>query len=355
MDAIVTYDLTKQYGGTTALFGLNLQIPEGAAFACVGEEGSGKTTLIRLLSGLCRPTSGECSVLGLTPFFETEKLHAQTGTVLDTARLYETMTVSENLRFFASINGVDENDGLDRLSFLLHKLDIWESREGKIDDLPTGVAHRASLARALIHSPRLLLIDAPRDGLDRETADSERELVSYLVEQEGVTVLLCTEDMSYAQRLCGGFAVLRGGALLAKGDLESLQNGAGLRCRAALRLEEGESPPKGFRLRDGFWQKEIGSEKELPRLVSQVVGEGKRLYEVRLIKPSLEEIYAAYLNGGARRAGETDEQDDEYDQAPDGPAEPVPQDADFLQKSAFPDPAPWEEQPGDGAGGETEA
>ena len=88
MDAIVTYDLAKQYGSAWALRGLNLQVPQGSAVACVGRENSGKTTLIRLLSGLYRPTSGECTVLGLSPAFETERLHALVGMVLGMAVCY---------------------------------------------------------------------------------------------------------------------------------------------------------------------------------------------------------------------------------------------------------------------------
>lgn len=79
MDAVVAYDLTKEYEGQAALSGLNLQVPQGEAFACVGERGCGKTTLVRLLSGLCRPTSGECTVLGLSPSHEPQRLHSVAG------------------------------------------------------------------------------------------------------------------------------------------------------------------------------------------------------------------------------------------------------------------------------------
>ena len=124
MDAVVAYDLTKEYEGQAALSGLNLQVPQGEAFACVGERGCGKTTLVRLLSGLCRPTSGECTVLGLSPSHEPQRLHSVAGTVLDSAHLYTGMTLYENLHFFAGLHGLDDNDALERSSFLLHKLDI---------------------------------------------------------------------------------------------------------------------------------------------------------------------------------------------------------------------------------------
>lgn len=311
MDAIAVYDLSKQYGNKMALCGLNLQVPQGSSMACVGRENSGKTTLIRLLSGLCRPTVGECTVLGLSPAFEAGKLHAVAGTVLDTACLYDNMTLMENLNFFAGINDVDENDALDRASFLLHRLDIWESRDEKVDDLPTGVVRRASLARALMHSPRILMIDEPAGGMDQETAESMKDLIAYLMREEGVTLLLCTRNMDYAQQICQGFSILKKGALLAKGDLESLRKGAGVRFRAALRLADGEEPPRGFRRLDGLWQKEISSEQELPKLISQAVNAGKSLYGAELVRPSLEEIYEAYQNGGIRKAGDFDEQEDE--------------------------------------------
>lgn len=313
MDAITAYDLSKRYGGRSALSNLNLQVPAGSAFACVGREKSGKTTLIRLLSGLCRPSAGECTVLGFAPFFEANRLHAVSGTVLDTARLYRNMTVSENLLFFSGINGLDENDALDRLSFLLHKLDIWESRDEKVETLPTGVVRRASLAQALIHSPKVLLVDEPANGLDRETSESMGELFSFLIEQEGMTILLTTRNPYYAQRTCNNFALLRDGTVMGRGDLETLRKNAGVRYRAIVRLEDGELPPDGFcSMENGEWKKEVKSEEDLAKIISQIVGSGKKLYEARLERPYLEEIYTAYLNGGIQRGGDDDEQDDEY-------------------------------------------
>ena len=175
MDAVVAYDLTKEYEGQAALSGLNLQVPQGEAFACVGERGCGKTTLVRLLSGLCRPTSGECTVLGLSPSHEPQRLHSVAGTVLDSAHLYTGMTLYENLHFFAGLHGLDDNDALERSSFLLHKLDIWEGRDLPVEKLSTGVVRRASLARALMHSPKVLLVDDSAGGLDQETAQATRE------------------------------------------------------------------------------------------------------------------------------------------------------------------------------------
>lgn len=307
MDAIAAYDMTKIYGGkgepggVTALQGINLQVPEGRAMACVGHDRSGKTTLIRLLAGLCRPTQGECSVLGLSPSHESARLHSMVGTVLYSAKLYPTMSLWHNLLFFAGVHGVEQNEGIERASFLLRRLNLWEERERRPGELSTGALKRAGLARALIHRPKVLLFDEQGAGMDRETGERVRELLRYTVEQEGTTLLYCTQNMNYIQDICGSFGLLSQGRLIARGDLESLRTGAGVRLKAALRLADGQSGPEGFRLVEGFWQREIPTEAEMPRLIAQAVAEGLSLFEARVQRPTLEEIYQAYLSGGRRR------------------------------------------------------
>lgn len=340
MDAITAYGLTKQYAGRTVLQGMNLQVRQGSAMACAGWENAGKTTLMRLLAGLCRPTAGDCSVLGMSPVFEAAKLHAAMGVVLDTAPLYGAMTLSENLQFFAGLQNMNANDTLERSSFLLHKLDIWEYRDEKAGTLPTGAARRGSLARALMHSPRVLLMDEAARGLDPDTAEIVRRLLHYVVQEEGIALLLGTRNMWYAEKVCDSFSLMQDGVLIARGDKEALRQGAGVRFRAALRLAEGQEPPPGFQLSDGLWQKEVDSEEEMPAIIAQAVGQGKSLYEAKLIRPSLDEIYRACLAGGRRREAA-------YEQpiraeAGGGPAGEAPADG----------PKPPEEQPGGGGAGE---
>ncbi len=316
MDAIGAYDLTKSYGpgaGRPALRGVNLLVPEGCSMACVGPEASGKTTLIRLLSGLLRPTSGECSVLGLSPGYEAARLHGMVGTVLYSSKLYGDLSLWDNLLFFAGVQKLTKSDAVERASFLLHRLNLWDQREQSPRQLSTGMFKRASLARALIHRPRVLLFDSQGAGMDLETSELVRELLVYAGRQEGVTLLMCTQDMGFVQGFCQSFGLLHEGRLMARGDLESLRLGSGTRLRASLRLREGDEAPEGFRRqRDGLWQKAIESEEEMPRLIMQVVSAGGSLYEARVIRPSLGEIYQAQLDSGRRREaaihGETRDQ-----------------------------------------------
>lgn len=331
MDAITAYDLTKQYpekspgkGPVTALQSINLQVPEGRSMACVGREAAGKTTLIRLLSGLRRPTGGECGVLGLSPAYETARVHSMTGTVLFSSKLYPSLSLWENLLFFAGLHQVPRNDGVERASFLLRRLNLWEDRDKRPGSISTGEFKRASLARALIHRPRVLLMDEQGAGMDRETAEVVRELLLYVREQEGVTELLCTQNMNYVQTFCESFGLLHEGKLLARGDVESLRIGGGVRLRASLRLMEGQAGPEGFtRGEDGSWERELQSQEEMPGLIAQVVAGGGSLYEARVLRPSLEEIYEAFLSGGRRREAVVHGETREAQPRPAGPEGPL--------------------------------
>lgn len=354
MDAITAFDLTKEYGELVALAGLNLQVPQGEAFACVGEKGCGKTTLIRLLSGLARPTSGECTVLGLSPSYEAQKLHTMVGTVLESAKLYAGMTLWENLRFFAGLHGMDDNDSLERSSFLLHKLDIWEGRDLPVQALPTGVARRASLARAMMHSPKVLLVDEPSGVLDQDSLDAIAALLSYASREEGTTLFLCSSHMGVAQMFGQAFGFMKNGMLLARGDLETLRQGAGVRFRAQLRLGEGEVPA-GFEQVDGLWEKEIDSQDDMPKIIAHAVEEGYALYEARLVRPSLKEIYTAWMEGGRRKVGEfyesADQEQEDGDREQEGEAVPNEDGGeDAPQGEEQPQPEP--EEPEDEERGE---
>lgn len=341
MDAIVAYDLTKQFDTVTAVSKLNLRVKQGQSFACVGSEKSGKTTLVRLLSGLLRPTFGECSVMGFSPSVEADRLHTAVGTVIDTAKMYGNLTLDENLRFFAGINGVDENDAIERISLLLHRLDIWESRDTKAADLPTSVRRRGNLARALVHRPSLLIIDETSDSIDNETAESVRALLSHLKEQEGLTLMLCTQNMDYAQTLCDEFALLTSGIIMARGSFDALRQASGVGYLARLKLADTDTPPNGCVLENGYWQKPVPTEQALADLITGAVNHGRTLYEAQLKQPTLKEIYTAFLNGDNRKAGDINEQEreceDEWDEPTDGPTTAEPCTA-VEQEQAAADP-----------------
>lgn len=297
MSAIFTFNLTKEYGDFFALDDLSITIEEGERFAFVGEANCGKTTAIRLLSGLASPTNGECSILGYNPQHDMAKVHEVSGVVLESAKLYGHMTVTENLQFFAKAHNVDSNDAMDRISFLLHKLEAWDYRDEKIQNVPTSVAQKANIARALIHKPKVLLLDEPTDGMNIETTAAVKGLIDHLVEEEGATLLMCTRHHFHAESICDRFAIMQEGVVIARGTIDELRANSGLKSRAVIRIADDSDPPTGFEYNeDGRWYREITSEEEMPQIIARAVSESK-VTEAVIEKPHLDSIYEQYVTG----------------------------------------------------------
>lgn len=291
-NAIAITRLSKTYDGTTyALHDLTLEVPEGAVFGFLGPNGAGKTTTVKLLTGLLRPTEGSCTVLGVSPAEKPEEVHRSCGVMTETAKSYGRLSGRENLMFFGRTFGMDEKSSGVRAEELLKLLDLWDARDKRLSAYSTGMAQRLSLARALINHPKVLFLDEPTSGLDPESSQTVNSLIRKLANSEGTTVFLCTHQLRYAQDLCMSYGILHKGALLAVGDLESLRSETGMPLRAAFRLRDGAVPPGLEHRPDGWWQSDLSDESQMPKLLRNLVESGQEVFEARLLKPTLEDVY----------------------------------------------------------------
>lgn len=294
--AIHTQNLGKTYNGAVyAVHDLALEIPSGAVFGFLGPNGAGKTTTVKLLAGLLRPTEGSCTVLGLSPVQQPSEVHRLCGVVTETAKMYGRLTGMENLIFFGQALGLEKRESRQRAEVLLKSFDLWDLRDRCLSSYSTGTAQLLSLARAMILKPRLLLLDEPAGGLDPESVARLGSMILDLVRRAGITVFLCTHQLRYAQNLCDSYGVIQNGKMLACGDLVSLSREVGLPLRAEFRLREGNAPEGFKRLNDGRWSRNLEDEDEMPALVKRLVASGCDLYEARLMRPSLEEVYFKLL------------------------------------------------------------
>ena len=303
-EAVFANGLSKRYGERLALDRLSLSLSPGSVFGFLGPNGAGKTTTVKLLTGLLTPTEGACSVFGLDPCREPEKVHALCGVVTESARLYPQLSGLENLSFFGELCGLPRAAARERAESLLRRLGLWEAAFLAAGAYSTGMAQRLSLARALVGEPKLLFLDEPTSGLDPESAQAVNELIAEQAAQEGVTVFLCTHQLRYAQDLCGSYGILHHGTLLALGDLSSLAEQAGCHSHAVFRLGQGEVLP-GFSLQEGFFRRPLRSEEEMPALVREAVQAGLHVYEARLERPALEDVYFRFV--GHEEGGRADE------------------------------------------------
>ncbi len=208
--AIQTRNLTKRFGDFTAVDSVTLEVARGEVVGYLGPNGSGKTTTIRMLLGLLRPSEGEARVLGLDTRSQTEKIRARTGYMSQKFALYGDLTVRENLSFYAGVYGV--RDGR-RVAAVMEQTGLEEVQNERVEALSTGWRQRTALATAIIHQPELLFLDEPTSGVDPNARRAFWDLI-YALLDEGVTVFVTTHYMDEAE-YCQRVGIMRQGRLLA--------------------------------------------------------------------------------------------------------------------------------------------
>ena len=218
--AIVASQLTRRFGRLTAVDQLDLMIPRAQIYGFLGPNGSGKTTTIRMLCGLLRPTSGTVRTLGLSIPDESEQLRARMGYMTQRFSLWEDLTVWENLEFMARIYGLPRAGRAARIQARLERYQLADRLEQRAGTLSGGQRQRLALASATLHAPELLLLDEPTSAVDPQSRRDFWESLFELVEG-GTTILVSTHYMDEAER-CHRLAILDDGRLVAEGPPRQL-------------------------------------------------------------------------------------------------------------------------------------
>jgi len=295
MNVITAENLTKIYSsGKKALNCINLSVEQGEIFGFLGPNGAGKTTAVKLLNGMLLPTEGSCSIFEINPALSPEKAHALCGVITEHAQMYNNLTGLQNLLFFGSIFGIREDVSKKRAFEILERIDLLDARNQKLGEYSTGMRQRLSLARAMLHQPRILFLDEPTSGLDPESAQSVNNLIKNLSQEMGTTVFLCTHQLRYAQEICTKYGLISEGSMLAQGTLEDLHS---LVFSGVTALIKADKYPPGLEMRScgEYMSADVSSHEEIPALVKQIVDAGGKVYHVEERKPSLEEIYFALI------------------------------------------------------------
>jgi ABC-2 type transport system ATP-binding protein len=219
-------DLTKKYGDFTAVDRLSLTVQPGEIFGFLGPNGAGKTTTIRILAGLSLPTSGEVRVNGVDIIKDGVSAKRITGYVPDRPYLYEKLTGRELLQFVANLYGSEWADCEPRALELLQYFDLQDWTDARIENLSHGMKQKLVIIAALVHNPRLLIIDEPMVGLDA-LAQRQVKLLLRRLADEKKTVFLTTHTLSIAEAVCDRIAILHRGRIIATGVTSELKEAAG--------------------------------------------------------------------------------------------------------------------------------
>jgi lipooligosaccharide transport system ATP-binding protein len=215
-------DLTKIYGKQTAVNGINFSVKQGETFGLLGPNGAGKSTTMRMIACRTPLTSGELSVEGLDVRTQGRKIRSLIGVVPQENNLDPDLNVWQNLNIYASYYRMPKKEAAARADELLSFIGMSDRRDARIDHLSGGMKRRLMIARALLHSPRLLVLDEPTTGLDPQVRQEIWQKLEELRRTGGVTILLSTHYMDEAEKLCERLVVIDHGQILATGTPRDL-------------------------------------------------------------------------------------------------------------------------------------
>lgn len=304
MKAVTADALSKTYReGKKALDSVSFALGQGEIFGFLGPNGAGKTTMVKLLNGTLAPTAGACRVLGIDPAAAPEAVHSLSGVVTEHAQMYDNMTGLQNLIFYGKLFGLSTSESEKRADTLLERLNLTEAGERKLAAYSTGMRQRLSLARAMMHRPRILFLDEPTSGLDPESTQNVNRLIKWLAQDEGTTVFLCTHQLRYAQEICTSYGLIDEGVLLAAGDIERLRSMVFSGLTVSVRADRLPGGIKARRTGDDAYDIQVQTEEDIPAIVRQIVESGGNVYHASARRLSLEEIYFTLLEARRKEEG----------------------------------------------------
>ncbi|HEX7760557.1 MAG TPA: ABC transporter ATP-binding protein [Caulobacteraceae bacterium] len=224
-DALVLKGLAKAYA-KPAVDHLDLTVRAGELYALLGPNGAGKTTTLRMVAGLLKPDAGSIFVFGIDALAQPAAAKQIIAWAPDEPMLYDRLTPMEYLEFVAGLWGVDAAAARTKAEELLKWLGLWDNRDQRCEGFSRGMKQKAALAGALIHDPKLLILDEPLTGLDAAVARQVKDLLQARV-AAGATVIMTTHILEVAERIADRIGIIKNGRLAAEGTLDELRARAG--------------------------------------------------------------------------------------------------------------------------------
>jgi ABC-2 type transport system ATP-binding protein len=224
---ITLENLTKVYSGVKAVDNLNLQISQGTIFGFIGPNGAGKTTTIKMMAGVLKPTEGRILINGLDITREPSRTKMILGFIPDRPFLYEKLSGKEFLKFKAGLYGITGDALQERIDSLLKVFELTEWADELIEAYSHGMKQRLVIASAMIHEPKVIIVDEPMVGLDPKGAKLVKDIFRDWA-RGGSTVFMSTHTLALAQEVCGEVAIVNRGRIVASGTSEDLGRQAGI-------------------------------------------------------------------------------------------------------------------------------
>ncbi|GAB2735391.1 ABC transporter ATP-binding protein [Sinomonas soli] len=222
--------LVKTFGGKPAVNGISLDVPAGSFYGMVGPNGAGKTTTLSMATGLLRPDAGTAAVLGVDVWADPLGAKRLLGVLPDGVRLFDRLSGEQLLTYAGLLRGMDRATVAGRARDLLEAFDLTDAARTLVVDYSAGMTKKIALAAALVHAPRVLVLDEPFESVDPVSASGIRSILADFV-RSGGTVVVSSHVMDLVQRMCDHVAVVAQGRILAAGTVDEVRAGASLEDR----------------------------------------------------------------------------------------------------------------------------
>lgn len=295
VNVIETRKLHKQFGQHEAVKDLSLRIPEGEVCGFLGPNGSGKTTTIRMLLGLAKPTSGQVMLFDMPLKDHKSEILSQVGALVDAPAYYEHLSAQENLEIMRLIHQTEN----DKIKEVLKIVELENAKHKKVRDFSLGMKQRLGIAIALMNNPRLIILDEPTNGLDPSGIKKIRELLIKLVKNNGISIIVSSHNLFEIEQMCSYVCLINEGELIYQGDIQTLLN--------KYRQDDVYfKTDKNEQLQSLLSQYPVSLEKErvkvqtkwedIPNINKHLVEQGVKVFEIKYDEATLEDIFLNMTN-----------------------------------------------------------
>lgn len=304
--AVMAKNLIKDYKGLKAVNGLNLSVPEGSIYGFLGPNGSGKTTTLKMLTGMTQPTGGKIEIFGKEVSFGSNANRDDIGFLPDVPGFYDWMTAREFLTFCGSLFDIKKEILIERVKNLLETVGFTSSADKKVGGFSRGMKQRLGIAQALINEPKIILLDEPVSALDPVGRKEVMDIIAGLAGK--VTVFFSTHILADIERVCDRVVIIKNGKAVLEDSLENIKSNIKVRD-IEIEAENISLDLLIKKLADHDWivnisrntKKLIVSVKDLDKArfdINSIVFNNKILIKrLNVIEPSLEDIYIKAVNG----------------------------------------------------------
>ena len=284
------HNLCKSFGEVKAVADVSFDVYPGEIFGLLGPNGAGKTTTIRLMLDIFRPDRGEVQIFG-GPL--TEAVKNRIGYMPEERGLYRDLKLEPTLIFLAMLKGLSEREARERLEGWLQRLDLWEHRQKKIQDLSRGMQQKAQIIATLVHEPDLIVVDEPFAGLDPVNTRLVKEIMQEQREA-GKTIIMSTHQMYQVEALCNRIVLINQGRSVLYGEVEQIKRDFTANAVVVEGVGDFANLPgvEESRRENGVWHLLLAADVTPQQVLQALVGrDGVEVHRFELAQPSLEDIF----------------------------------------------------------------